>query len=212
MSIFSQILSKIASGAFLFPFLIITVIGFIPCFFIIFIYSSLIKLQNQAKNSFAQIDVQLKHQHDLIPTLVKSCEDLMGHEQKTLQNVIDARNEAVSATTAAAGDPTSPNAIQNLSSAEEMLSSALGDLFTLMESYPDLKLNRSILLLQEELKSTENKVAFSKQSYNDSAMIYNMKRESLPANLISNFFQFKEIKKFSPKSKKEKDVQGISLN
>jgi len=154
------------------------------------IYNGLVTLRNRFKNAFAQIDVQLKRRYDLIPNLVETAKGYMKHERETLEAVIKARNVAVGAAQAASANPGNPAAMQQLGQAEGALTGVLGRLFALAEAYPDLKANQTMLSLQEELTSTENKVAFSRQAYNDSVMEYNTKRESFPDNLFAGAFGF----------------------
>ena len=154
------------------------------------IYNGLVTLRNRFKNAFAQIDVQLKRRYDLIPNLVESVKGYMQHERGTLDAVIKARGSAVSAAQAAAANPGNPGAMQGLSQAEGALGGALGRLIAVFEQYPDLKANQNVLGLQEELSSTENKIAFSRQAYNDSVMEYNTKRESFPDNTFAGMFGF----------------------
>src|SRR4051812_44802594 len=155
------------------------------------IYNGLVVLRNRFKNAFAQIDVQLKRRYDLIPNLVEVAKGYMAHERGTLEAVIAARNGASSAAQKAAANPTDGAAIQGLATAESALSGSLGRLFALAESYPDLKANENMMAVQEELTSTENKIAFARQAYNDSVMGYNTKRESFPDVFFAGFFQFK---------------------
>ncbi|HNU83863.1 MAG: LemA family protein [Acidobacteria bacterium] len=154
------------------------------------IYNRLVGLRNRFKNAFAQIDVQLKRRYDLIPNLVESVKGYMKFERETLEAVIEARNQARTAASRAAADPADGEAIQGLASAEAALSGSLGRLFALAESYPDLKANQNMLQLQEELTSTENKVAFARQAYNDAVMRYNTGREVFPAVLFAGMFGF----------------------
>ena len=154
------------------------------------IYNGLVTLRNRYKNAFSQIDVQLKRRYDLIPNLVESVKGYMQHERGTLEAVIKARGAAVSAAQTAAAKPGDPGAMQGLSQAEGALGGALGRLLAVFEQYPDLKANQNVLGLQEELSSTENKVAFSRQAYNDSVMEYNTKRESFPDNIFAGVFGF----------------------
>ena len=153
-------------------------------------YNGLVSSRNRYKNAFAQIDVQLTRRHDLIPNLVETAKGYMKHERETLEAVINARNAAVSGLAAAKGDPGNPAAMQQLAQAEQGLSGALGRMFALAESYPDLKASANMAQLSEELTSTENKVAFARQAYNDAVMDYNNRRESFPANLIADHFNF----------------------
>ena len=157
---------------------------------VIGIYNGLVAFRNRYKNAFAQIDVQLKRRYDLIPNLVETAKGYMAHERQTLEAVIAARQTAVRAGQQAAAQPGNPAAMQGLSAAEAGLTGALGRLFALAESYPELKANQNMLALQEELTSTENRIGFARQAYNDSVMEYNTKRESFPANLIAGSFRF----------------------
>lgn len=154
-------------------------------------YNRLINLRNQIKNAFSQIDVQLKRRYDLIPNLVETAKGYMKHERETLEAVIAARSQAVSANAKVAGDPTDGAAVQSMAAAEGMLSSTLGRLFALSEAYPDLKANQNMMQLTEELTSTENRIAFSRQAYNDGVMQYNVAREQFPSSVIAGMFAFK---------------------
>ena len=158
------------------------------------IYNGLVKLRNRYRNAFAQIDVQLKRRHDLIPNLVETAKGFMAHERETLEAVIQARNMASSATQAANTEDAS--SMGALMAAEGGLGSALGKLFALSESYPDLKSNTNMMQLSEELTSTENKVAFSRQSYNDSVTEYNTKTEVFPASILAGMFNFRQATLF----------------
>jgi LemA protein len=154
------------------------------------IYNRLVALRNRFKNGFAQIDVQLKRRYDLIPNLVETVKGYIKHERETLEAVIKARNQAAAAATAASANPGNPAAMQSLGQAEGALTGVLGRMFALAEAYPDLKANTNMLSLQEELSSTENKVAFSRQAFNDSVMEYNTKRESFPDSIFAGMFGF----------------------
>ena len=154
------------------------------------IYNGLVTLRNRFKNAFAQIDVQLKRRYDLIPNLVETVKGYIKHERETLEAVIKARNSAQSAALAAAASPGNPAAMQQLGQAEGALTGMLGRMFALAEAYPDLKANQNMLSLQEELSSTENKVAFSRQAFNDAVMEYNTKRESFPDSIFAGMFNF----------------------
>ena len=158
--------------------------------FAISIYNRLVEGRNRFKNAFAQIDVQLTRRHDLIPNLVETAKGYMKHERETLEAVITARNTAVAGLKNAAKDPSDPAAMKQLAQAEQGLSGALGRLFALSESYPDLKANQNMMQLSEELTTTENKVAFARQAYNDSVMQYNTLRESFPNNFFAGWFSF----------------------
>jgi LemA protein len=170
--------------------LLAIVVGIV--FYVVSIYNGLVSARNQFKNAFAQIDVQLQRRYDLIPNLVESTKAYLQHERKTLEEVIQARNQAQTAARAAAAAPGDPQAMSALGAAEGALTGVLGRLFALAEAYPDLKANQTIQQLMEELSSTENKVAFSRQHFNDSVMSYNVKREVFPANLMAGPFGFHE--------------------
>jgi LemA protein len=159
-------------------------------FWAVSIYNRLVQLRNRFKNAFAQIDVQLKRRYDLIPNLVETAKGYIKHERETLEAVIKARNQAVTAANAAGANPGNPAAMQGLSQAEGALTGMLGRLFALSEAYPDLKANQNMLAIQEELSSTENKVAFARQAFNDSVMEYNTKRESFPDTIFAGMFGF----------------------
>ena len=151
-------------------------------------YNKLVSLRNRFKNAFAQIDVQLKRRYDLIPNLVETAKGYMKHEKDTLEAVIQARNQAVTAGQQAARNPGNPEAMTNLSGAENMLTGALGKLFALSEAYPDLKANQNMMQLTEELTSTENKVSFARQAFNDQVMQYNIFKQSFPQNIFAGTF------------------------
>jgi LemA protein len=153
-------------------------------------YNGLVALRNRYKNAFAQIDVQLKRRYDLIPNLVETAKGYMAHERQTLEAVTAARQAAIRAEQRAAAQPGSPQAMAGLAAAEAGLTGALGRLFAVAEAYPELKANQNMMAVQEELTSTENRVAFARQGYNDSVMEYNTRRESFPANLIAGVFRF----------------------
>jgi LemA protein len=156
----------------------------------IMIYNGLVTLRNRFKNAFAQIDVQLKRRYDLIPNLVETAKGYIKHERETLEAVIKARNVAVGAAQAAGASPGNPGAMQALGQAEGALTGVLGRMFALAEAYPDLKANQNMMSLQEELASTENKVSFARQAFNDSVMEYNTKRESFPDAIFAGMFGF----------------------
>ena len=161
-------------------------------FWVIGAYNRLVSLRNVFKNAFAQIDVQLKRRYDLIPNLVETAKAYMKHERETLEAVIRARAGAVTANSAAAADPGNPQAMQQLVAAGGLLSGALGKLFALAEAYPDLKANQNMMQLSEELTSTENKIAFARQAFNDSVMSYNTAVEQFPSNVIAGLFSFRQ--------------------
>jgi LemA protein len=154
------------------------------------IYNGLVVSRNGYKNAFAQIDVQLTRRHDLIPNLVETAKGYMKHERETLEAVIAARNVAVTAQKAATANPGDPGAMQQLSGAENVLTQTMGRLFALSEAYPDLKANQNMMQLSEELTSTENKVAFARQAFNDAVMGYNNKREVFPSSIVAGMFAF----------------------
>jgi LemA protein len=175
------------------------------------IYNSLVSLRNRYQNAFAQIDVQLKRRYDLIPNLVETAKGYMKHERETLEAVIAARNVAYRAGEQAAAHPGEPRAMRDLTSAEAQLGGAIGRLFALAESYPDLKANQNMLSLQEELSSTENKIAFARQSYNDAVMRYNTKREQFPAVLLAGTFGFGPAELFEVSVEKERETPQVKF-
>ena len=179
--------------------------------FFIGIYNKLVNLRNGVKNGFAQIDVQLTRRHDLIPNLVEVAKGYMKHERETLEGVITARNAAVSGLKNASANPSDAGSIKELAGAEAMLTGALGKLFALAEAYPDLKANQNMLALQEELSSTENKVAFSRQAFNDTVMSFNNARENFPNNLIANFFNFKPAELLEIEAPEKRAVPDVSF-
>ena len=157
-------------------------------FMLVGIFNKLVRLRERFRNAFAQIEVQLKRRHDLIPNLVETAKGYLKHERETLEAVIAARNQAAAGLKAAAADPGSRAAIQGLGSAEGALSGAMGRLFAVMEAYPDLKANQNMMQVSEELTSTENKVAFSRQAFNDTVMAYNTYRQSFPPIVFAGAF------------------------
>ena len=179
--------------------------------FVIGVYNRLVALRNRYKNAFSQIDVQLKRRYDLIPNLVETVKGYMKHEAGTLEAVIQARNAASSAGKAAASNPGEAGAMNSLAAAETQLNGALGRMFALAEAYPDLKANQNMLALQEELSSTENKVAFARQSYNDGVMTYNTQRQSFPDVVVANFLNFTDAKSFELESDKERAAPKVSF-
>ncbi len=178
---------------------------------IIGIYNGLVSLRNRVKNAWAQIDVQLKRRYDLIPNLVETAKGYMKHESGTLEAVTEARNQALAAAKAVGLDPTDGAAMKSLSGAEGALSSALGSLNVAVEAYPDLKVSANMMQVQEELTSTENKVAFSRQAYNDSVMVYNTKREVFPSNIIAGMFNFSEASSFEIEDAAEKAAPKVQF-
>ncbi len=165
--------------------IVVLVVAVVLIAWLVGIYNRLVKLRNQFKNAFSQIDVQLKRRYDLIPNLVETAKGYMKHERETLEAVIAARNKAQAAVQAASARPGDPAAMQGLQGAEAGLTGALGKFFALAEAYPDLKANQNMMQLSEELTSTENKVAFSRQAYNDAVMTYNTARETFPDTIIA---------------------------
>ena len=159
-------------------------------FWLIAVYNGLVVSRNRFKNAFAQIDVQLKRRYDLIPNLVEAVKGYMAHERETLEAVIKARNSAFSASQKAAADPSNAIAVKELNQAESQLGGVLGRLFALSEAYPDLKANQNMLALQEELTSTENKISFARQAFNDAATAYNNQRQVFPAVMVANMMGF----------------------
>jgi len=181
-------------------------------FYAIGIYNSLVNLRNRVKNAFAQIDVQLTRRHDLIPNLVETVKGYLKHERETLEAVIQARNTSVANLDAAKLDPTDAAAIQKLGESEGMLGSVLGRLFALSEAYPDLKANQNMIHLQEELTSTENKVAFSRQAFNDAVLNYNNKVENFPSNIVANMFNFDLASFLEIESPEVREVPQVDFN
>jgi LemA protein len=172
------------------PIIVVAVIVVIVLAWAVSIYNRLVSLRNQFKNAFAQIDVQLKRRYDLIPNLVETAKGYLAHERGTLEAVVNARNTAIAANGKAAQAPGDAVAMKQLSSAEAGLSGALSKFFALSEAYPDLKANQTMMQLSEELTSTENKIAFSRQAYNDTVMGYNTRVESFPDNVFAGAFGF----------------------
>ncbi len=175
------------------------------------IYNRLVALRNRFKNAFAQIDVQLKRRYDLIPNLVETAKAYLKHERETLEGVIRARNQAQQAERQAERDPGDPESMKKLMGAEQGLSGALGRLFALSENYPDLKANQNMMQLTEELSSTENKIAFARQSFNDSVMHYNTSREKFPNVIFANMFGFREAQLFEIETTEERQAPKVSF-
>ena len=191
----------------LFFLAILAMIGF----FLVVVYNNLVSLRNRFKNAFAQIDVQLQRRHELIPNLVETAKAYMVHEKETLTAVIAARNQAVTATKAAAANPDNAAAIQSLMAAEGALSGSLGRLFALAENYPDIKANQTMAQLMEELSSTENRVSFARQAYNDAVMNYNTYREQFPNNFVAEFGVFKVGQLYKPETTEFKQPVKVSF-
>lgn len=187
--------------------LVVVAVLVLPILLVIGLYNGLVKLRNRYKNAFAQIDVQLKRRYDLIPNLVETVKSFMQHERGTLEAVIQARNAATSAREQAT--PADGGSMKNLASAEAGLGGALGRLFALSEGYPELRSNQNMLQLQEELTSTESKVAFARQAYNDAVMHFNNKIEMFPSNLIAGFLNFVPATTFEVSDDSER--QSVSV-
>jgi LemA protein len=194
---------------------IVLVLLAVPLFFLLIFavsnFNRLVELRNRFKNAFSQIDVQLKRRYDLIPNLVETAKGYMAHERNTLEAVIAARNVAASATARAAQQPGDPAAMKELMSAENALTGTLGRLFAVAEAYPDLKANQNMSRLMEELSSTENKVAFARQAYNDSVMVYNSTREKFPTNIIAGTFNFGPAELFEIDKPEQKEAPKVSF-
>jgi LemA protein len=170
--------------------LILLVIVVVLVLWVVGIYNGLVTARNAFKNAFAQIDVQLQRRFDLIPNLVETAKGYIKHERETLEAVIAARSAAMSGLSAAKASPGDPSAMAELASSQGMLNGALGRLMAVAEAYPDLKANQNMMQLSEELTSTENKVAFARQAFNDSVMSYNNRREVFPSSVVAGMFQF----------------------
>jgi len=175
------------------------------------VYNGLVALRNRFKNAYAQIDVQLKRRYDLIPNLVETAKGYLKHERETLEAVIAARGAAQSASSRAAANPGDPDSMRALAGAESGLTGALGRLFALSEAYPDLKANQNMMQLTEELTSTENKISFARQAYNDSVMAYNTRREVFPANIVAGAFNFGPAELFRIEEPAEKEAPKVSF-
>jgi len=174
-------------------------------------YNRLVELRNRYKNAFSQIDVQLKRRYDLIPNLVETAKGYLKHERQTLEAVIVARNQASTAAQRAAATPGEPSAMRDLAGAETALGGALGRMFALTEAYPDLKSNTTMNQLSEELASTENKVSFARQAYNDAVMAYNTGREVFPVSILAGATGFTEARLFELERAVEREVVKVSF-
>ena len=179
---------------------ILIIIVVIVALFLVSMYNSLVKLRNQVKNAWAQIDVQLKRRHDLIPNLIETVKGYMHHERDTLENITKARSQAVEA-----------ESVGDKAKAEGELTKALGKFNLVVENYPDLKANQNFLSLQEELTSTENKISFSRQNYNDQVLFYNNKIQMFPSNIIAGMFNFKAEEFFEIEEATEREVPKVSF-
>ncbi|MEM6280116.1 MAG: LemA family protein [Verrucomicrobiota bacterium] len=191
--------------------LVVLAVLLIPVFFAIGLYNALVKKRNLYRNQFSQIDVQLKRRHDLIPNLVETAKAYMEHERETLEAVIQARNAAESARSHAAADPANADSVAALASAESGLGGVLGRLFALSENYPELRSNENMLQLQEELTSTESRVAFARQGYNDAVMAFNNKLETFPSNIVAGMFNFVPATLFEVSDDSERDVVEVKF-
>jgi len=180
-------------------------------FWAISIYNRLINERNRVRNGFAQIDVQLTRRHDLIPNLVEAVKGYMKHERETLEAVVNARNTAVSSLDAAKADPANADAIKKLGASEGALGSVLSRLFALAEAYPDLKANQNMMQFQEELATTENKVAFARQAFNDSVMSYNNTAQNFPNNMIANTFNFELASFLEIEGEEKREAPDVSF-
>ena len=190
---------------------VLLVIGFFVLLFFISIYNGLVARRNRFKNGYGQIDVQLKRRYDLIPNLVEAVKGYMAHERATLEAVISARNQAANAGVKAAANPGDPEAMKTLMVAESSLGGTLGRLFALSEAYPDLKANQNMMQLQEELTSTENKVGFSRQAFNDSIMDYNIYRETFPNVIVAGMTGFVIAQQFTLENPTEREAPKVKF-
>jgi LemA protein len=196
-----------AAALVVFAIVVIVVVGSI-----IGIYNKLVTMRNRYKNAYAQIDVQLKRRYDLIPNLVETAKGYIKHERETLEAVTAARNIAYAASKVAATNPGDASAMKNLASAETGLGGTLSRLMMVSEAYPDLKANQNMMQLTEELTSTENKISFARQAYNDSVMTYNTDREVFPSNLIAGMFNFGTAELFVIDKPEQKDAPKVSFS
>jgi len=192
---------------------LVIVLG-VPALFVVWavgMYNGLVQTRNRFKNAFAQIDVQLKRRYDLIPNLVETAKGYMKHERETLEAVIAARNQAASAAKAAADAPTDGSAMRALAGAEGALRGMMERLMVVVERYPDLKADQNMMQLQEEIASTENRIAFARQAYNDEVMAYNIKREIFPSSLIAKMFNFDAAQALELESAAERQAPKVSF-
>jgi LemA protein len=193
------------------PLLVVAGVAVLLLFWVIGMYNGLVSLKNRFKNAFAQIDVQLKRRYDLIPNLVETAKAYMAHERGTLEAVISARNIAAAAHKQASADPGDPDSMKKLMAAEGSLAGTLGKLFALSEGYPDLKANQNMMQLTEELSSTENRIAFARQAYNDAVMTYNISREKFPGSIVAGMFAFREATLFEVEAAEERKAVKVSF-
>lgn len=193
------------------PILILVGVVIVLAFMLVGMYNRLVTLRNLFKNAFAQIDVQLKRRYDLIPNLVETAKGYIKHERETLEAVTQARNQALAATQQAAANPTDAAAVRGAMQADGQLTGVLGRLFAVAESYPDLKANQTMMTLMEELTSTENKVSFARQAYNDSVMQYNTARETFPTVIVATMFAFTAAQLFEVDAPAERVAPKVSF-
>jgi LemA protein len=202
-------LAEITAGIWVLIAVAVFFVIFIPM--LIGIYNRLVTMRNRYKNAYSQIDVQLKRRYDLIPNLVETAKGYLKHERETLEAVIAARNAAQSASQTVAGDPGNPESMKALLGAEATLTGSLGKLFALSEAYPDLKGNENMKSLMEELTSTENKISFARQAFNDSVTSYNTGCETFPNSILAGMFSFKLAELFEVESPQEREVVKVSF-
>ncbi len=191
--------------------LIVLGLGAVLFFYVVGNYNSLVTLRNRFKNAFAQIDVQLKRRYDLIPNLVETAKGYMAHERETLEAVIKARNIAYTAGQAAAANPADASAMKSLVSAESGLAGAMSRLMVVSEAYPDLKANQNMMQLTEELTSTENKISFARQAYNDAVMTYNTARETFPTVVLAGMFNFAAAEPFQIEDVAQREAPKVNF-
>ncbi|MGB8636460.1 MAG: LemA family protein [Rhodanobacteraceae bacterium] len=192
--------------------IILLIVLAIIVFYFVGVYNGLITSRNGYKNAFAQIDVQLTRRHDLIPNLVETAKGYLKHERETLEAVVKARTAAVSGLADAKANPGDPEAMKKLAGSENQLTQTLGRLFALNESYPDLKASQNMMQLSEELTSTENRVAFSRQAFNDAVLAYNNKREVFPSSVVANMFHFQPAQMLEIEDPKKREVPEVSFS
>lgn len=203
------LLGDLSSGVII--LIVVGVVAILAAMVLVGIYNRLVGLRNRFKNAFAQIDVQLKRRYDLIPNLVETAKGYIKHERETLEAVTQARNMAYSAGQQAAANPGNPQAMKGLSSAETALAGTMTRFMAVMESYPDLKANQNMLALQEELTSTENKIAYARQAYNDAVMSYNTGREVFPNNFVAGFGNFPPAELFEVTAPQQREAVKVQF-
>lgn len=191
--------------------LVIVGLVLIVFFYVISVYNGLVRLSNEYKNSFSQIDVQLQRRYELIPNLVSVAKKYMEHERETLEAVINARNKALKSEQKLKEDPSNPNAVKQFAKAESQLNTSMGSFLALFESYPDLKANDNMKTLMEELTSTENKVSFARQNYNDSVMEYNIGIEEFPNNIIAGMFNYRRVSQLEVEEEKMREAVKVEF-